>query len=123
MNLLRECGDALLLLNVECALVFTVCHNILAELSTGQLVKYETLLTSVDHITVIEILILLCKLCFRRQLHERCEDILIDGLRTVIVCHSLCHRHGIVLYTSGTILAGHDFLQVHCLHLLQLCIG
>ena len=51
------------------------------------------------------------------------EDILIDGLRTVIVCHSLCHRHGIVLYTSGTILAGHDFLQVHCLHLLQLCIG
>ena len=76
MNLLRECGDALLLLNVECALVFTVYHNILTELSTGQLVKYETLLTSVDHITVVEILILLCKLCFRRQLHERCEDIL-----------------------------------------------
>ena len=123
MNLLRECGDALLLLNVECALVFTVCHNILTELSTGQLVKYETLLTGVDHITVIEILILLCKLCFRRQLHECCEDILIDSLRTVVVCHSLCHRHRIVLYTSGTILAGHDFLQVHCLHLLQLCIG
>ena len=123
MNLLREFGDALLLLYVECALVLTVCDHILTELSAGQLVKHETLLTGVDHITVVEILILLCKLCFRSQLHERCEDILIDGLRTVVVCHALCHRHGIVLYTSGTILAGHDFLQVHCLHLLQLCIG
>ena len=48
-----------------------VSHNRLTQLSTGHMVKHHTLFSGIDHLTIVESLKFLRKLCLFRQLGER----------------------------------------------------
>ena len=62
MNLVREICDAVLLLYIECTLINTVCGNSITELSTCHMMKNQSVLSCVDHCSVVEFFKLIRKL-------------------------------------------------------------
>ena len=68
MNLVCKLSNALLLLFVEGTLVHTICSDCVAKLSTGHVMQYQTLLTGIDHLTIVKSFKFLCQLSLCSQL-------------------------------------------------------
>ena len=123
MDFICELCNAVLLFYIELALVHSVCNNRISELSAGQLVKNETLLTGIDYLAVVESLKLLCKLCLLGQLLHCSQNLFINLLCRIIVNKSLCHRNTVLLHTLCAILTGHRLNQIHALCLCEILKG
>ena len=62
--LIGKISNSLLLLHIEFTLIHTICHNSFSKLSTGQLMKNQTVLSGVNDCTVVKLLKFFGKLCF-----------------------------------------------------------
>ena len=116
MYLVGKISDSLLLLYIEVALIHTVCRHSITELSACHVMKHQTLLTSVDHLTIVKCLKLLRKLCFLSQLYKCCKHLIIHLLGCIVVRKSASHRHTVILHTVSTVLSGHCLDKIHAFH-------
>ena len=78
--------------------------------------KNETVLTGIDHCTIVKFLKFLCKLCFFCQFYESIQYIVIYSFCGIIIGKSLCHRNAVILYTVCSVLTGHNLCNVYTLY-------
>ena len=122
MYFIGEFCDLFLLCHIESSFVHTISHNSVTQLSAGQLMKNETVLTGIDHCTIIQLFKFLRKLCFLSQFYQCRQHIVVHLLSCVIVRKSGCHRNAVFLYTLSTILSGHHCRQIYFFHFGKLLV-
>ena len=120
VHLLSKIRDALLLCHIELTLVDAVCDDIAAKLASAELMQHEALLSRVDHRAVIQLLKLFGELCFRRELLQHRQCLVIHCLRRIVVCQSFRHGNAVFLHAFRAALSAHHSREVHASALLQL---
>ena len=91
MHFSREVGDPLLLLNVERALVDSIRHNGIAQLSSGQVMQNQALFAGVDHGAVVQLGELISQLRFGRQACQLLQKLIVHLFGAIVVRKSACH--------------------------------
>ena len=84
-----------------------------SKLSTGQLMKNQTVLSGVNHCTVVKLLKFFGKLCFFCKLNQSFQYIVIYLLCSIVVHQSLCHWNTVIFHTLCPVLARHNFFQIY----------
>ena len=105
--------NSLLLLNIEFTLIHTICYNGFSKLSTGQLMKNQTVLPGVNHCTIVKLLKFFGKLGFFCKLNQSFQYIIIHLLCSIVVHQSLCHWNTVIFHTLCPVLARHNFFQIY----------
>ena len=123
MYLICKVGNSLLLLFIERALVDAVCDNILAELSSAQLMQDKALFTGIDDGAVIKLLKLLGQLRLKSQFPQRFQYVIVHCLRRIVVLQAFCHRHAVLLNALRARFCAHHRGEIHALRFFQLLKG
>ena len=112
MYFIGKICDPLLLLNIEFSLVYSVSFYFISKLSTGELMKNQSLFSCVDYFSIVECCVLFCQLRFFCKLCKCCKYFIIYCFCSVIVSKILCHRNAVILNTFCSVLTGHHFCKI-----------
>ena len=118
MNLLCKISNLVLLFHIKSSLVYAVGSNGISQLSTGQLMENKTLLSCVDHFSVVQRCVFFRKLCFVCKCSKLGNDILIHFLGCIVIYKSGSHRYAVVLYTIRSVVPRHYLCKIYLLRVL-----
>ena len=91
MNLVGKVSDSFHFVYVEVAFIHSVCHDIVAELTTGKLVEHFAVFAKIDDFSVIERGELLKKLVLFDKRFEYGQNLFVHLLCCIIVRKTAAH--------------------------------